>query len=68
VSRRLSQDEILEAQEQVMATIEEQLAAKALQQHQEANRPKRQLVQSDWSKSPDRWLGVKSGPAGLKKI
>lgn len=61
---RLSKDQI---EREIMATtVEQDLAAKALQQHQEATNPKRSsIVEKPWG--ADRWNGVKGGPAGLKK-
>ena len=65
--KRLSQAEI---EREVKATTVEQdlaLAAKELSEHAENLKPKRQPIQNDWTKSPDRWLGVKGGPKGLNK-
>jgi len=63
--KRLSQNEI---EEEIMATtVEQDLAAKALTDHQEALKPKRQPIQNDFMSKPGRWNGVSGGPAGLKK-
>ena len=63
---RLSRNEI---EREIMATtVEQDLAAKALAEHQEVNRPKRQPIQNDFMNKPNRWNGVQGGPKGLKKI
>ena len=67
MSRRLSKDEI-EREMSIMETTDKDWAAKALADHQEAIKPKRQPLQNDFMSKPGRWNGVQGGPQGSKKI
>ncbi len=67
MSRRLSQHAIRKVVEQMNNEPNPQTPEAALAAHQEALKPKRPPIQNDFMKSPDRWLGVKGHPTGMRK-